>query len=260
MLPSIERVSALIREVAKAEILPRFRKLTAGDVSEKKPGQLVTIADIESERILTKALADLLPGSVVVGEEGVAAEPERLGLVGGEAPVWLVDPVDGTQNFADGRPVFGTMVALLRERHTVASWIYEPMTDRMARAELGSGAFLESERMHVAKPVPLDKMRGRLSGRTAKKLDGKVGAIFSERCAAFEYLAVAGGTAHFAVFRRLNPWDHAPGELMVREAGGFARRLYGTNYVASEIDASLILAPDAQSWEALRSLVLELAP
>lgn len=260
MLPSIDRVSSLIRDVALAEILPRFQKLTAGDISEKKPGQLVTTADLESERILTMQLSDLLPGSVVMGEEGVAAEPERLGLVSGEGAVWVVDPVDGTQNFADGKPVFATMVALLIERRAVASWIYEPVTDRMASAELGSGVFIEGERLHVASPVALEKMRGRLSGRTAKKLEGKVGAIFNERCAAYEYLAVARGAAHFAVFRRLNPWDHAPGELMVREAGGYSRRLDGTDYVASEIDASLILAPDESTWAALRDLVLELAP
>ncbi|MGH7122800.1 MAG: inositol monophosphatase family protein [Stellaceae bacterium] len=260
MLPSIDRVSSLIREVAMAEILPRFQKLTASDISEKKPGQLVTTADLESERILTQHLADLLPGSVVVGEEGVAAEPGRLDLIGGEAPVWVVDPVDGTQNFADGKPIFATMVALLIEQRAVAAWIYEPVTDRMARAELGSGAFVEGERMQVAAAVPLSQMRGRLSGRTAKKLDGKVGAIFNQRCAGHEYLAVASGAAHFAVFRRLNPWDHAPGELIVREAGGYSRRLDGTPYAASEIDASLLLAPDERSWTVLRDLVLELAP
>jgi fructose-1,6-bisphosphatase/inositol monophosphatase family enzyme len=260
MLPSIDRVSSLIRDVAMAEIMPRFQKLAAGDSHEKQPGQLVTIADIESERILTAELSSLLPGSVVVGEEGVAAVPARLDLIGEEGSVWVVDPVDGTQNFADGKPVFATMVALLMERRTVASWIYEPVADRMAVAELGSGAFVESERMHVAPPVAIERMRGRLSSRTAKKLEGKVGAIFNERCAAYEYLAVATGAAHFAVFRRLNPWDHAPGELMVREAGGIARRLDGTHYVASEIDATLVLAPDEPSWTALRDLVLELAP
>ena len=260
MLPSIERVSSLIREVAMAEILPRFRKLAAGDISEKKPGQLVTIADIESERILTDELVRLLPGSVVVGEEGVAAEPARLDRVAGSAPVWLVDPVDGTQNFADGKPIFATMVALLIDGRAVVSWIYEPVGDRMARAELGSGAFTGSERLHVAAPVALEKMRGRLSGRTAKYLAGKVGSIFNERCAAYEYLEVASGAAHFAVFRRLNAWDHAPGELMVREAGGFSRRLDGSEYVPSEVDASLILAPDAASWHALQTLIVELAP
>jgi len=260
MLPSIDRVSALIREVAMAEVLPRFQKLAAGESHEKQPGQLVTIADLEAERILTLQLSDLLPGSVVVGEEGVAADPARLNLVSDDAPVWVVDPVDGTQNFADGKPIFATMVALLIERRATASWIYEPVADRMASAEIGSGAFIEGERLHTAAVVPLEEMRGRLSGRTAKKLAGKVGSVFSERCAAYEYLAVARGAAHFALFRRLNPWDHAPGELLVREAGGFSRRLDGTPYLASEIDASLLLAPDAESWQALRALILELAP
>src|SRR5579862_1449989 len=132
MPPPIERVSSLIRAVAMAKILPRFQNLTAGDISEKKPGQLVTIADTEAERVLTVELAGLLPGSVVVGEEGVAAEPGRLAAVAGEAPVWLVDPIDGTQNFVDRKPVFATMVALLIERRAVASWIYEPVADRMA--------------------------------------------------------------------------------------------------------------------------------
>lgn len=243
-----------------AKILPRFQNLTAGDISEKKPGQLVTIADTEAERVLTVELAGLLPGSVVVGEEGVAAEPGRLAAVAGEAPVWLVDPIDGTQNFVDRKPVFATMVALLIERRAVASWIYEPVADRMASAEAGSGAFSDGERLHTAAPVPINQMRGRLSGRTAEKLKGKVGSIFNERCAAYEYLAVARGAAQFALFRRLNPWDHAPGELLVREAGGFSRRLDGTPYLASEIDASLLLAPDADSWQALRALILELAP
>jgi fructose-1,6-bisphosphatase/inositol monophosphatase family enzyme len=260
MLPSIDRVSALIREVAAAEILPRFQKLAAGDSHEKRPGQLVTIADIEAERRLTLLLSDLLPGSVVVGEEGVAAEPARLGALTGEVPVWVVDPVDGTQNFADGKPVFATMVALVIEQRAAASWIYDPVPDRMTSAETGAGAFLDGERLHAAPAAPLAQMKGRLSGRTAKKLAGKLGEIVDRRCAGHEYLALARGAMHFALFRRLNPWDHAPGELLFREAGGFSRRLDGTAYLASETDASLLLAPDAASWQALRDLVLELAP
>jgi fructose-1,6-bisphosphatase/inositol monophosphatase family enzyme len=260
MLPSIDRVSSLIREVAMAEILPRFQKLTAGDISEKQPGQLVTTADTEAERVLTAALAPLLAGSIVVGEEGVAAEPGRLAAVGGDAPVWLVDPVDGTQNFADGSPVFATMVALLIDRRAAAAWIYDPMTDRMASAELGSGAFMAGDRLHVAAPVPLEQMRGRLTSRTAKKLAGRIGGAFYQRCAGHEYLTIARGAAHFALFRRLNPWDHAPGELIVREAAGYSRRLDGTDYVPSEIDASLLLAPGAESWRALQALIQELAP
>lgn len=260
MIPDLSRVEAAIREVAAAEIMPRFRKLAAGDMDEKQPGQLVTIADTEAERRLTPMLMDLLPGSVVVGEEGVAEDASRLAWVAGEAPVWLVDPVDGTQNFAEHKPVFATMVALLRQGRAVASWIFDPVTGRMAMAEQGAGAYLDGGRLQTAGSPPLDRMRGRLTSKTAKRLEGKVRPAFYLRCAGHEYVTLARGDAHFGLFRRLYPWDHAPGELLFREAGGFSARLDGSAYDPAEIEASLLLAPDRESWEALRALIREYAP
>src|SRR5229473_1330313 len=75
-----EKVRRLIAEVADEEVMPRFEKLETGDISEKSPGDFVTIADVASERRLTPALRDLLPGSLVVGEEAVAADPAVLDL------------------------------------------------------------------------------------------------------------------------------------------------------------------------------------
>src|SRR5260370_28988248 len=105
-----EKVRRLIAEVADAEVMPRFEKLETGDISEKSPGDFVTIADVASERRLTPALRDLLPGSLVVGEEAVAADPAVLDLLAGDDPVWGVDPVDGTANFAARTPIFAIMV------------------------------------------------------------------------------------------------------------------------------------------------------
>ncbi|HUN46219.1 MAG TPA: inositol monophosphatase [Stellaceae bacterium] len=251
------RVEAAIREVAAAEIMPRFRNLAAADLREKQPGQLVTIADTEAERRLTPMLMALLPGSVVVGEEGVADDASRLGWVRSEPSVWTVDPIDGTQNFAESKPVFATMVALLRQGRAVASWIYDPVSAGMAMAERGSGAFLDGGRLAAATAVPPERMRARLSGKAAKRLHDKVGAIVNLRCAGHEYVALARGDAHAALYRRLYPWDHAPGELLFREAGGFAARLDGSAYDPSEVDASLLLAPDRDSWQALQALIAE---
>lgn len=260
MRPGLRRVEAAIREIAAAEITPRFRNLASGDMHEKQPGQLVTIADTEAERRLTPLLRDLLPGSAVVGEEGVAEDPSRLAWVAREPSVWLVDPVDGTQNFAEGKPVFATMVALLQHGRAVASWIFDPVTGRMATAEQGAGAYLDGGRLRTAAAPPLDRMRGRLTRKTAKRLQGKVGLAFYLRCAGHEYVTLARGDAHFGLFRRLYPWDHAPGELMFREAGGFSARLDGSAYDPAEIEASLLVAPDRESWEALRALIAEYAP
>jgi len=260
MRADLTRVEALIREVAAAEILPRFRRLGEGDIREKQPGQLVTVADEEAERRLSAGLSSILRGSIVVGEEGVAAEPSRLDALWGKAPVWVVDPIDGTQNFSEGSPVFATMVALIENRETLSAWIYDPIADRMAVAEKGAGASLNGIRLHIAPPPPIAEMVGRLGGKTARKLKGHIGAGAYLRCAAHEYLQLVTGEIHFALYRRLFPWDHAPGELIVREAGGYAAYLDDRPYRAGDIHASLLLAPDRASWEALRVLIQELAP
>src|SRR5258706_79102 len=109
MLVDSEKIERLIAEVAAEEVMPRFEKLEAGDVSEKSPGDLVTIADVATERRLTPALLDALPGSRVVGEEAAAADPRILDQLAGDDPVWVVDPVDGTANYAAGLPMFSVM-------------------------------------------------------------------------------------------------------------------------------------------------------
>lgn len=125
----IEQVSDLLREVAAEAVMPRFRRLAEAEVRLKSPGEEVTIADEEAERLLTAGLSALLPGSRVIGEEAVSARPELMqGL--GEGTVFVVDPVDGTANFIKGSPCFSMMVALLREGEAIASWMLSPATGR----------------------------------------------------------------------------------------------------------------------------------
>ena len=136
-----EKVAQHIRETAEAEIIPRFRQLGQGDIREKKPGDFVTLADLEAERRLTERLGALLPASVVLGEEAAFADRGRLDLLAGDAPVWVIDPVDGTANFARGEPAFAVIVALIERAELRAGWIYEPLADTMVMAEAGQGAW-----------------------------------------------------------------------------------------------------------------------
>lgn len=159
-LPEIDQVAALIAETAREIILPRFGRLEAGAVMEKAPGDLVTIADQEGEVRLTERLPDLLPGSRVVGEEAYAKSPAVLDTLDGEDPVWVIDPVDGTANFVAGRPRFATIVALARKGETLAGWIHLPIEDRTAWAIRGEGAYLDGQRLILARPGPLSTLRG----------------------------------------------------------------------------------------------------
>src|SRR5882724_934205 len=264
MLVDSEKIERLIAEIAAEEVMPRFEKLEAGDVSEKSPGDLVTIADVATERRLTPALLDALPGSRVVGEEAAAADPRILDQLVGDDPVWVVDPIDGTANYAAGIPMFAVMVGLIRRGETVMGWIHDPVKRVTASANTGAGAWCAGRRLKVAPGSAPGSMSGALSLRfgnrqLARRIGGRsnlVGSVFNFRCAGHEYLALAGGKAHFALYNRLYPWDHAPGQLIHREAGGHSARLDGSPYTPRETAGGLLLTPDAASWQALHDILI----
>ena len=264
MLPDTTKVSTLLREAAADLILPRFQRLETGDIQAKAPGDLVTIADLETEHRLTPQLCDLLPGSIVVGEEAASKDPTVLERLSGDTPVWVIDPVDGTANFAAGIPLFAVMVSLIRSGEVVQSWILDPVKDHMAVAGRGEGAWLDGQRLHVAAPATPDHMSGSLTLRfgnrqLVRKIAGRsnlVGSVFSFRCAGQEYLALASGRVHFALYHRLLPWDHAAGWLLHHEAGGYSRRLDRSAYTPRTHDGGLLLTPDEASWNALHEVLI----
>lgn len=261
-------VAALIREAAHNEIIPRFEKLAAHEVREKERGELVTVADEAVEAWLEPRLAALVAGSRVLGEEAAAANPAIIAeLVDSDDPIWMIDPIDGTSNFVAGRPIFAVMAALVRHGEILGGWIYDPVNDRMAVAEHGAGARIDGQLVRIATAPDEDRsFRGViLSGsfgpadvieRLRQRRD-RVDAQKSRRCAGAEYLSLAKGEMHFAVFTRLMPWDHAPGVIIHREAGGYGRHMDGATYVPGRLEAgALLLAPDRESWQRLHRLLL----
>jgi fructose-1,6-bisphosphatase/inositol monophosphatase family enzyme len=264
MAPDIQKVAALLRAVAAAEVMPRFQKLAAHEIAEKKPGDIVTAADLGVERELTRRLPEMVPGSRVVGEEAVHADPTVLKRIAEDAPVWIVDPVDGTTNFSEGSPLFAVQLAYVVRGETCAAWVYDPVRDLMAMAEKGAGAALNGARARVAAPVPVAEMKGALyagptrPGLTAdfaaqKKYYGGGGY---RRCVGQEYLSLVAAEMHFALFTRILPWDHAAGQHVHAEAGGYSKLVDGRPYSATESEGYILLAPDAESWAALKTLFI----
>lgn len=256
----IEQVSGLLREVAAEAVMPRFRKLAESEVRVKSPGEEVTIADEEAERLLNLGLPALLPGSQVIGEEAVSARPELLdGL--GEGTVFVVDPVDGTANFVKGSPCFSMMVALLRQGEPVASWMLSPATGTLHVAERGSGAWIDGERVRVGQAPPWNALRGGVLTRflpaeiTAQvQANGRdLAAILPGMfCAGEEYPAIVRGEQHFVMFWRGLPWDHAPGTLFLEEAGGRAARFDGRPYRPAEQGSGILAAQSPELWDELQ--------
>lgn len=258
--PSFAEVDAIIREVATEVIMPRFRDLAAHEISEKKPGDIVTAVDLDSEARLARALAALDPGSRVVGEEGAEQDPGVLHALSGDAPVWVIDPLDGTQNFADGNERFAVIVAYCRGGETVAGWIHDPIKGITARAAAGAGAWIGDERLAAAAPAPLGLMTGSVGAKARKRLEGrdpKPERMSRTGCVGSEYIELARGSLHFAHYaRRLKPWDHAAGVLMHREAGGFSALMDDRapyRPAPHILYATLLLAPDETGWDSLHA-------
>jgi fructose-1,6-bisphosphatase/inositol monophosphatase family enzyme len=270
----LDAVDDLIRVVAAEHILPRFRHLASHEVREKTPGNLVTVADVEAEHALTTVLRKHLPGSVVVGEEAVATDPLVLDRLAGDAPAWILDPVDGTLNFTRSIPRFAVIVALSAGGAARAGWIHDPVTRETTMASSGNGTVLRTadnsrRRRRRADPRPLGDMRGAVSGRIGERgrahdilqRSGRVGPLTRINSAAHEYLDLIGGRHDYVAFARTWPWDHAAGVLIYREAGGEVAYLDGAAsadvpYSPLRHHGPLLAAPTPPVWSALRDILM----
>ncbi|MEE1742053.1 inositol monophosphatase [Streptomyces sp. BE147] len=236
----LTEVEAAVRAAAAAEIMPRFRQLAADEIIEKNgPHDLVTTADRLAEEHLTASLTALLPGSVVVGEEAVHADARVYEALGGDAPVWIVDPVDGTRQFVRGEAGFCTLVALAHRGEILASWTYAAARDEMAVAVRGRGATLNGAPIRSGSPAPDAVLRVAMShpdyttdAQKRALLGLRTDGIDARPCgsAGLEYLAVARGASDAVAFNWEFAWDHAAGLLLITEAGGTEATLSGAPY------------------------------
>jgi len=250
------RVTALIETVATEIVLPRFGNLRAEDISEKAADDYVTIADKESEERLSEGLAAILPEAGIIGEEAAAADPSVLDAAG-VGLQWIIDPIDGTGNFAAARPPFGIMIGLVADGVPQAGWIYDPLERRMCHALLGGGAWVNGERIaarETGAPLPVAALavffltpeaRVDIGGRG----EGHLSLVDIPRCAAEQYPRLALGQNDLALFERSHPWDHAPGALFLNEAGGRLLRRDGTAYRIGDGKSGLLGASSTRMWD-----------
>ena len=256
-----DEVLGMLQEVAAEVITPRFRALGEGDVSEKNPGDLVTVADREAEVLITERLRDAYPEAMVLGEEAVAADPSLLGRFTAADHAFTVDPVDGTRNFVKGSPDHAVMASELRGGQVVRSWIWQPQHERAYVAERGAGAWRDGERL-----VSPDRAASRgedLRGVTSRRswIGRAIGTLRALEltwvCCGVDYPKLVEGEADYALFIKSKPWDHAPGLLLLDETGGHVGGFDGSAYdpQTSRDDKPLISAGDRETFDLVQGLV-----
>ncbi len=268
----IDFLVATVADAGASEIMPRFRNLSASAISEKTSAvDLVTEADILAEQRITAALLQRFPSAHIVGEEAYDADRSVIPALRDAPLAFVIDPVDGTFNFASGFPAFGTLLAVTVKGETVAGIIHDPVMGDSIVSVKGAGAVLKREngseaKMRVAEAVGLTDMVGIFSwGHSHPDRRPMIAAnmaktkmALSLNCSAHEYWLVAAGKLHFIGHEKLMPWDHLAGVLTHQEAGGHTAKLDGTPYRPGDTEGGILSAPDRESWKMLRREILGL--
>ncbi|MBV1917381.1 MAG: inositol monophosphatase [Sphingomonadaceae bacterium] len=260
-------VEAAMRDAARRAIMPRYQSLADHEVTSKAADDVVTVADHESEAILEDRLSKLLPEAVIVGEEAAHEDPAILDRLGKEL-CWIIDPLDGTNNFARGKPPFGVLVALAENGETIGGWILDCLTGRFCHAGKGMGAYIDGKRIS-ARPSSKEPPIAAISlifldDEKREKIKTHVAPHYSltdiPRCAAEQYPRLALGENDVSIFERTLAWDHAAGALFLNEAGGKAARMDGSPYRVDEHDRTgMIGAATPELWDDIAERMAQLS-
>lgn len=215
------------REAAKkAGEFARERFDRSKRIAFKRPGDVVTNVDTEAESMIFDLLGQEFPDHTLVGEESAGSAGVDRGCV------WIVDPVDGTRNYAFGIPIYSTVVGLAIDGEVVVGVNYDPERDDLFEAERGGGAYLNGRRIRVSEKaalrdciigfdLPYDDIGARHEFEMfAEAVWPNMGTARALGSSALGISYAAAGRTDLYFQHRLQPWDQVAGMLLVEEAGG----------------------------------------
>lgn len=244
MTRELQYLARLMRDVAAAEILPRWHESRG---ARKPDGSLITATDLAVQERIASALARDFPGVALLGEEMSQREQERL-LASGEGALWVLDPLDGTSNYANGFPFFAISLALIEHGETRLGLVLDPVRDECFAAVPGGIATLNGAQIHPT-PEP-HRLADSLAMMDLKRLPPqalpglfRAGGFGSQRnlgAVALEWCWLACGRFQLYLHGGQKLWDYAAGRLIAREAG-VALKLLGPRGTA--VEDGLSLAP-----------------
>ncbi len=277
-----ERLISIVRRAGQEIVMPNFRQLSAADVETKSSvTDLVTIADKASETFITQEIQLAFPDWEIVGEEAVAEDTSTTDKIATADTCVIIDPIDGTWNYAHGLSDFGIILAVVVKGITRFGLLYDPVNDDWIYANLGEGAFfqrtaLNEKRQHqtpsqaplalkITAEPDLDKLTGIMSVNAYKGQKKQDFALKASRfvrinnmpsCPA--YRQIAQGHFNFSLTYKMLPWDHAAGVLIHTEAGGICRTLDGQEYNPAMLEGEMLAAQSEEQWQALAEWFLSL--
>jgi len=221
-----------LAKIAGDQILQRFNKDKI--IRIKKKSQIVTQADLIADRIIVKNLRKKFPGYGILSEESGRHKTQSKYL-------WVIDPLDGTTNYAIGSPMFAVGISLFFENQPILACAYMPAMKELYFAQKGKGAFLNGKKIKISQSTRLAESFLTFCHGSAKndikralKIYNKIKLISLDSrqlgAAAVEMGFVACGRTDCIIIPGAHPWDVGPGTLLVREAGGKVTDFAGADW------------------------------
>jgi len=230
MTYSLAVLKDMIIAAAQEELLPRFARV---ERQHKRDGSVLTEADLAVQSRIATQLLQQWPDTVFLGEEMTAAEQTQL-LASGQ-PVWCLDPLDGTSNFAAGIPYFCVSLALLQQGEVLLGIVYDPVRDECFTASAGQDARLNDEPLRVEQTglelgqttalIDFKRLEKDLATRLVTQIPYASQRSFGS--VALDWCWLAAGRCHIYLHGRSNIWDYAAGNTIFHAAGGYSSTLDG---------------------------------
>jgi myo-inositol-1(or 4)-monophosphatase len=221
-----------VQAVRKAGIVLKSKLGQKRKIGYKGAVNLVTEMDLLSEKIIVAEIRKRFPEHAVLAEESASVEKD--------SPFrWIIDPLDGTTNYAHGLPIFCISIALAKEEEVILGVVYDPTRDELFTAEKGKGARLNGRKIRVSSESNLSRSllaTGFPYDLRESKIDNfdhfhnfaiRAQAVRRAGSAALDLCYVAAGRFDGFWEMKLAPWDLAAGSLMVVEAGGRVTNFLG---------------------------------
>lgn len=230
----IIRLQQLIRDIAEAEIMPRFLNV---QTFRKADGSMLSQADLSAQAAFERHLPDIIDAPVL-GEEMPPEEQQRLWRHA-DSGLWVLDPIDGTNNFVSGIPHFAVSVAYVRYGRSQLGVVYNPASGECFYAEQGQGAFCGNRRLTLTETgkklhqavagVDVKRLR---SGRLVSSINNfaPFGTLRCMGSSTLDWCYLAAGRFDVYVHGGQNLWDYAAGALIFEEAGGCLATLEGDDF------------------------------
>lgn len=248
-----QRLQKIVKQAAIEELLPGFGKR---EFTYKDDGSVITSADLAMQKRLDEELKQTWPDIALLGEE--MTDEEQQAIIGNAEIYWCVDPLDGTNNYAAGLPLFAVSIALIVNGESVLGLIYDPARDEMFTARKGEGAFLNGEQLamishtHHAHRIIAEVEMKRLPKELALRLitEQPYGSQRNSGSSAIDWCWISAGRYDVYLHGGQKLWDYAAGHLIFHEVGGRSVSLDGEPVFRGRLETrSVLAAQDASLFD-----------